>query len=353
MTEQNSSQLLDNLCSLNNYCISRDNRREFLDSIVTSALGLLDCDSVALILSDEQNNNSLCYVSCSGNGTENYMGMVLNRSEGIQGSVLREGQSVLINNLSQASIFPAGSNNSNAYLAIPLKLHNKTYGLIEAHGHSFSSKQIPLLELMANQVILILLICDSREQDSNQPDSMGSSQEIKGLVGQEKIITVSSIVQSLLDKVKKIASAESPVLISGESGTGKELFASNIHLNSLRSNKSIVRVNCAALSRGIFESELFGHVEGAFTDARQNKIGFFEQANGGTLFLDEISELTPNIQSSLLRVLNDGYYYPVGAEFSKKVDIRLIVATNRNLLECVRKGTFREDLYYRLAVFFC
>ncbi|MCR4440452.1 MAG: sigma-54 dependent transcriptional regulator [bacterium] len=140
------------------------------------------------------------------------------------------------------------------------------------------------------------------------------------------------------------------VLIQGESGTGKELVADAIHRNSVRADKPLVKVNCAAIPENLLESELFGHERGAFTDAKTMKKGIFEMAHGGSIFLDEISSMSPALQPKLLRVLESGSFRRVGGTADIEVDVRIIAATNRDLAQCVREGTFREDLYYRLKV---
>jgi DNA-binding NtrC family response regulator len=152
----------------------------------------------------------------------------------------------------------------------------------------------------------------------------------------------------LLDTIGRVASTDASVLITGESGTGKELVAEAVHQNSLRSNKSFVKVNLGGISTSLFESEMFGHVRGAFTDARTDRVGRFETANKGTIFLDEIGDLDMGSQVKLLRVLQDRTYEALGSSRTKMVDIRVICATNKNLDDMVAKGTFREDLFYRI-----
>jgi formate hydrogenlyase transcriptional activator len=172
-----------------------------------------------------------------------------------------------------------------------------------------------------------------------------------GAEGFEDIIGESPALQSVLFEVEQVAPADSTVLLLGETGTGKELIAKAIHARSRRCDRTLVKVNCAALPPTLIESELFGHEKGAFTGAVSRKIGRFELADGGTLFLDEIGELPLALQTKLLRVLQEKEFERVGSSVTQKVDVRVIAASNRNLAEAVREGNFRSDLYYRLRVF--
>jgi two-component system response regulator HupR/HoxA len=164
------------------------------------------------------------------------------------------------------------------------------------------------------------------------------------------IIGKSPAMAELYQLMAKVVDSDVPVLITGESGTGKEMVAMALHANGLRHDKAFVVQNCSAFNENLLESELFGHVKGAFTGAIRDKQGLFEVADGGTFFLDELGEMSPALQVKLLRVLQDGTFTPVGGTKQKKVDVRIIAATNRNLEDMVKKGTFREDLYYRLNV---
>jgi len=167
----------------------------------------------------------------------------------------------------------------------------------------------------------------------------------------DNIIGKSHAMQQVFRAIKMAAESDATVLIQGESGTGKELVAGAIHYNSHRTTKPLVTVNCSALSESLLESELFGHVRGAFTGALRNRIGRFEEADGGTIFLDEIGEVSPFIQIKLLRVLQEREIERVGDSRKRKIDIRIITATQQDLYSLVQEGRFRDDLYYRLKVF--
>lgn len=175
-------------------------------------------------------------------------------------------------------------------------------------------------------------------------------EEAKRFAFAEEILGVSPAITDLKETIAKVAPTNATVLITGETGTGKELVARAIHKGSTRSKTTFLAVNCAAVSEHLLESELFGHEKGAFTGADKPRQGLFEAADHGTLFLDEAGEMSLGLQAKLLRVLTDGQFLRVGATVPRKVDVRVIVATHRNLQERVAEGLFREDLYYRLAV---
>ena len=164
------------------------------------------------------------------------------------------------------------------------------------------------------------------------------------------IIGKTSKIKDLLELVRDVAATNATALIRGESGTGKELIANAIHYNSSRMKRPFIKINCAVLAESLLESELFGHVKGAFTGAIKDKVGRFELANGGTLFLDEIGDISLKMQSQLLRVLQQGEFERVGGTETLRVDVRIIAATNKNLEEAMERGEFRQDLFYRLNV---
>lgn len=176
-------------------------------------------------------------------------------------------------------------------------------------------------------------------------------EEIKAERNHHEIVGESPAVLHLIRQIELVAPTDANVLINGESGTGKELIARAIHASSRRSDRPLIRVNCAAIPRDLFESEFFGHVKGAFTGAVNARMGRFELADGGTLFLDEVGEIPLELQSKLLRVLQDQQFERVGDNVTRMVDVRVIAATNRDLRAMIAEGRFREDLYFRLNVF--
>jgi two-component system, NtrC family, response regulator HupR/HoxA len=202
-----------------------------------------------------------------------------------------------------------------------------------------------LVDLVAQEVVTLHLEISRREDRIKELNKeLGSRYKYDNMIGKSKPM------QSLYALLDKIKGADTTVLIQGENGTGKELIAKAIHYNSHRKDKAFVIQNCSAFNDNLLESELFGHVKGSFTGALKDKKGLFEMADKGTFFLDEIGDTSPTMQVKLLRVLQEGTFIPVGSTETRKVDVRIVAATNRNLKEMVENGTFREDLYYRLNV---
>ncbi len=195
-----------------------------------------------------------------------------------------------------------------------------------------------------------LIIRNALERRRLSTENMLLKREMASQASFAQIIGKSDAMQKVFDIVRKVADSKSNVLIFGESGTGKELVARAIHYNSARASMPFVTVNCSAVPETLLESELFGHMKGAFTGAVSNKAGLFEVANGGTIFLDEIGDTSPATQVKLLRVIQEREFRRVGGTQDMKVDVRIIAATNKDLEKAVAEGTFREDLYYRLDV---
>ena len=175
-------------------------------------------------------------------------------------------------------------------------------------------------------------------------------ERLRDRIDVENLVAESGAMQEVLGMVRRVAPTNSTVLLTGESGTGKERIAELIHTQSNRANRAHIRLNCAALPETLLETELFGHVKGAFTGAHRDRVGLFEEADGGTLFLDEIGELSTGTQAKLLRALQEGEIARLGDNRARRVDVRIVAATNRDIEEEVRTGRFREDLYYRIQV---
>ncbi|MFQ5454863.1 MAG: sigma-54-dependent transcriptional regulator [Nitrospirota bacterium] len=197
---------------------------------------------------------------------------------------------------------------------------------------------------------VLMIVKRAIEYTNLQHENITLRKTLKTKYRFENIVGDSEAIQRVFKSIEKIADSDSTILILGESGTGKEVLARTIHFNSSRSNKPLIPVHCGAIPETLLESELFGHEKGSFTGAYSSRTGRFELANGGTIFLDEIGEMSPTLQVKLLRVLQEREFERVGGTKTIKVDIRIIAATNKDLEKEVEKGSFREDLYYRLNV---
>jgi Nif-specific regulatory protein len=244
------------------------------------------------------------------------------------------------------------------YICVPIFVDQKSVG---AMGVTMAYDQAVQLERevkffgivasMIGQAVKVRRLVEAERQGLLQ-ENLKLRLELKERYDFSNIVGNSRPMQSVYEQVAQVASSNTTVLIRGESGTGKEMIAHAIHYSSPRARKPFIKVSCGALPDSLMEAELFGHEAGAFTDARAQKKGRFELADGGTLFLDEVGELSPSTQVKLLRVLQEREFERLGGVASIRANVRLVAATNKDLEEAVRKGTFREDLYYRLNVFF-
>lgn len=245
------------------------------------------------------------------------------------------------------------------YVCAPLLARGRAVGTLlfaSSEAHPIARIDVWTYENIALQ--LALAIDNARQHEAVRRLSLRLEQqnvylreEIQSQHNFGEIVGASAAMQRVFNDVRRVGPTTSTVLIHGETGVGKELIARAIHAASPRAAEPMVKLNCAAIPEGMVESELFGHERGAFTSAVERRIGRFELANGGTLFLDEVGELSASVQAKLLRVLQDGEFERLGGTKTIRTDVRLIAATNRNLLASVEAGTFRRDLYYRLAVF--
>lgn len=286
--------------------------------------------------------------------------------EGITGSVVKTGTHVIIPDISSSSeyINKTGIEQSlldeNAllsFVSVPIKSGNETIGTLNIMCRNLAHAELELyfklLSVIASMIARAVKIRQELREEKERliAENDRLKQELRERFQPEHIIGNSQVMQELFDMIAQVSTSEATVLIRGESGTGKELVAQEIHYNSHRSQMPFIKVNCAALPESIIESELFGHEKGAFTGAHAERKGRFELADSGSLFLDEIGELSPQMQVKLLRAIQEQEFERVGGTKTIKVNVRIIAATNRNLEEEMLRGTFREDLYYRLNVF--
>lgn len=237
-----------------------------------------------------------------------------------------------------------GSSFPVEYISTPIKFDDEIVGAVIVFKDISERKR-------AESELKAALSQVEKLKEQLQAENHYLMQEIHSEYNFANIIGQGPAFQQIKTQIEHVAPTNSSVLIQGESGTGKELIARAIHHASRRRDRPLVKINCGAISPGLVESELFGHEKGAFSGAIQKRIGRFELADGGTLFLDEVGELPADIQVKLLRVLQEGEFERVGSSETKRVDVRIIAATNRNIKDMVRKGSFRSDLYYRLNVF--
>jgi Nif-specific regulatory protein len=274
-------------------------------------------------------------------------------SRTITDRVLRDGVSILSNDVQESVDFNAAdsliSSKIQALLCVPLMLFEKAVGVIYLYTSEpltrFDKDQLQLVTAVAGLAAVALE--NARHVEWLESENQRLQEDIQV---EHNMIGESQRMRDVYQFIARVAPTNSTVLIWGESGTGKELAARAIHLNSPRKSKPFVAVNCAALTETLLESELFGHEKGAFTGAVVQKKGKLEVADGGTLFLDEVGEMPQLLQAKLLRVLQEREFERVGGTRTLKVDIRLVAATNKDLEEAIRQGTFRQDLYYRLNV---
>ena len=224
------------------------------------------------------------------------------------------------------------------------------YGTIETAVEAIQKGANDYLTKPLRMERVLLTIDKAMEWRQMVRENIALRQALKEKEGYPSLIGDSPAMAEIFERIKQVAGTAATVLITGPSGSGKELVARAIHQNSRRSSRKLVTVNCTAMPEHVIESELFGHVKGAFTGAWRDKKGLVEAAHEGTLFLDEIADLSPSLQTKFLRLLQDGEYKPVGSVYTKKADIRFIAATNHDLDQDIKEKRFREDLYYRLNV---
>jgi len=327
-----------------------------LSHILESATKLTEGEASSLLLL-EPSTGRLRFEIALGPKGRDVKRFLLNPGEGIAGWVAVHGRSLIVNDVDTDSRFYADISKSIGFptfsiLAVPMRVRDETVGVIEIINKKqkkyFTQDDLRWLEIFSIQAALA--IENAKYLEKAQDEIHYLRDQVQAEKGWHNLIAQSPLILEKLDLIERVAKTDSSVLILGESGVGKELFAEQVHQKSARSSGPFIRVNCAALPEGLLESELFGHVKGAFTDAVQNRKGRFELANGGTIFLDEIGDLPLKLQAKLLRVLQQRTFERLGSSDSVTVDVRIVAATNRDVEALVEKGEFRSDLYYRLNV---
>ena len=284
--------------------------------------------------------------------------------EGVTGRVVQTGEPAVIPRIAEEPQFldRTGARKSldkedTSFICVPIKLGNEVIGALSADrpfpGHGVLGDDLRLLTIVASMIAQAVRLRQAAEEERERllAENARLQEELKERFRPANIIGNSKAMQEVYDLIAQVARSNATVLIRGESGTGKELVAHAIHYNSLRAKNPFIRVHCGALPEPVIESELFGHEKGAFTGAIAQRKGRFELAQGGTIFLDEIGDISPGTQVKLLRVLQEREFERVGGTETIRSDVRLIVATNRNLEQMIADGKFREDLYYRINVF--
>lgn len=323
--------------------------------ILESAMRLVECESSSLLLGNKENNNLHFAVALGPTGSE-VKNIPVNMNS-IAGWVITNNKHVLINNVQDDQRFFSKVQSKTGYvsrtmIAIPMRVNNNCIGVIElinkSEGREFDDNDLHLLEMLGTFAGVAYENAETYRLAQRRIAVLQTDLSIGR--GYHQFIAKSSVMLDLMNMVERAAKQNASVLITGESGVGKELFAEQLHMRSNRHDKPFVRVNCAALSANLLESELFGHVKGAFTDAIADRKGRFEEANGGTLFLDEIGELSYDLQSKLLRAIQERTIERVGSNKPISVDIRIISATNKDLEKLMAEKKFRNDLYFRLNV---
>jgi Nif-specific regulatory protein len=284
--------------------------------------------------------------------------------EGITGTVVQTGNQIVVPDISKDSRFLHKTHSRKnmkgkqiAFYCVPVKLEGKTIGTLsvdrEVQKNDSAQANLNFLNVIATmvaQAVKLNKLVESNRRELSE-ENLRLRQELKTHFNISNMVGTSNAMKAVYKLIEQVADSNTTVMIRGESGTGKDLVAHAIHYNSSRASKPFVKVNCTALPETLLESELFGHEKGAFTGATERKIGRFERANGGTIFLDEIGDFSINLQIKLLRVIQFREFERVGGNETIKANVRIIVATNKNIEEQIKERLFREDLYYRINVF--
>jgi len=332
------------------------NLHSLLLRIMESATRLSSAEASSLLLTDKEKNELYFEVALGSKGKE-VQKYTVKMGEGIAGWVAQNNKSLIVNDVENDkrhlhNIGEEINYKSKTIMAVPMRIKDDCIGVIEVinkkNDDGFMQEDLEWLEIFANQAALAIVNAKTMEEARSEIQNL--QDKLKG-DNYSKIITKNPAILEILEMIDRVAKTDSSVLILGESGVGKELFAERVHYNSARKNAPFIKVNCAAIPEGLLESELFGHVKGAFTNAIAARKGRFEMADSGTIFLDEIGDLPLSLQAKILRVIQERKFEKVGSDATVTVNVRIIAATNKDLEEQVKNNVFRSDLYYRLNVF--
>ena len=352
------------LLEINNTIITNLTQDALLHSVSETLRRIIPFDGAAITLYNPT-RKTFRYLAMEGTLPSPHFraGVEFHRSESIAAWVFDQQRPVLRRDLEKEQQYPNDrrlvAEGIKADCLVPLIVGGRSIGTLNVGSKTrdrYSEADMEFLQEVGNQVALAVENMQSYEDTAAwkvrlEKENVYLQEEIRTEHNFEEIVGSSPALLAVLRQLEQVAPTDSTVLIWGETGTGKELIARAIHSRSPRKNRPLVKVNCSAISAGLVESELFGHVKGAFTGAIERRIGRFELADGGTIFLDEVGELPLETQVKLLRVLQEHEFEPVGNSRPLRVDVRVIAATNRNLEEAVQAGGFRSDLFYRLNVF--
>jgi len=352
------------LLEINNAVISNLTQDALFHAIAQALRRVVAFDRTAVFLHDPERDVLRLFVLESSLSTSYFtVGLEMPSGESHVGRVFKTQRSLLRHDLAKERQYPmedrALEDGVRSYVIVPLVVRSTAIGTLAVASvkpNQYSEADAEFLRDAAGQIALALENMKAYQEIAAlkarlEHENVYLQEEIHREHNFVEMVGSSLALLAALRKVDQVAPADTTVLVSGETGTGKELVARAVHDRSTRRGRPLVKVNCSAIAAGLVESELFGHVKGAFTGAIDRRVGRFELADGGTLFLDEVGELPLETQVKLLRVLQEREFEPVGSSRSLRVDVRVIAATNRDLAEAVRAGRFRADLFYRLNVF--